>query len=457
MWATHRIAKGSVPALTSSSNSIDLRIPPRWRLGTRIAFRLAFCYLMQYALLCGHRTLLSVIPRFGAPLEERAALLYLLPARWVGVHLFHLTGASAVIHRGAFGDHALDWIAAGLMLAVSVVATCVWSLIDRRRPAYPRLFSLLRWVLRLTLVLSILWYASIKIFPVQIESPSLAVLNEPVGSTSPMTMLWTVLGMNPAYERVCGAIELLCALLLLWRRTALSGVLLALVVLANIVLFDVFFDVPVRLYAANLLLMALTLLAPDVRALLQFLWTQQPVTPRSAWRLYGTQRSVQIASLAFDLLVLLTALRLFTYAHGQAAREESGEQHPPTLSGEWRIEPAETSSGHAAGAASNGDFGRATEIYLEPSGRVTARLRDGLLHGGGHYDIASHTIDIPSGTGANIRYTFLQPDAMHLVLAAGPGLRTLDLTRMPLPGHYPLLDRIHERGLHLVEEFEVAR
>jgi hypothetical protein len=145
-------------------------------------------------------------------------------------------------------------------------------------------------VLRLTLVLSILWYASIKIFPVQIESPSLAVLNEPVGSTSPMTMLWTVLGMNPAYERVCGAIELLCALLLLWRRTALSGVLLALVVLANIVLFDVFFDVPVRLYAANLLLMALTLLAPDVRALLQFLWTQQPVTPRSAFVRHATLR-----------------------------------------------------------------------------------------------------------------------------------------------------------------------
>jgi hypothetical protein len=162
-----------------------------------------------------------------------------------------------------------------------------------------------RFGLRLTLAVAMLNYGSWKIFPIQMPPPSLAVLNEPLGSTSPLTLLWTLLGMSPLYENICGGIEFLAALLLLYRRTALMGALLAAFMMTNVVLFNCFFDVPVKLYAANLLLMALAAIVPDLRALFGFFWRQTPSAPTSPWQptLRGRRRWLLPA---LEVSVLLT-------------------------------------------------------------------------------------------------------------------------------------------------------
>jgi hypothetical protein len=41
-----------------------------------------------------------------------------------------------------------------------------------------------------------------------------------------VTLLWTLIGFNPIYEAVCGAIEVVAAILLFFRRTALAGAIL---------------------------------------------------------------------------------------------------------------------------------------------------------------------------------------------------------------------------------------
>ena len=50
------------------------------------------------------------------------------------------------------------------------------------------------------------------------QPPNLAVLNEPLGQASPLTLLWTLLGLLPMYKRVCGAAEVLGGVLILFRR-----------------------------------------------------------------------------------------------------------------------------------------------------------------------------------------------------------------------------------------------
>ncbi len=437
---------------------------PAWPLPTRIAFRFAFCLLMPYALCCGHKTLFSKVPVLGVHIEAGVERVFLLPARWLAVHLFHLTGAAAVFHGSAFGDRALDWIAAGLMLALALVGTGVWSAIDElhlpskarpRRLRYPLLFQVMRWTLRLTLVISILWYGAIKVFPIQIESPSLAVLNERVGDTSPMTMLWTVLGMNHSYERVCGAVETLCALLLLWRRTALGGAVLAIVIMTNVVLFDVFFEVPVRLYASALLLMALTLIAPDVQAMLRFFFSREPATPAANWSLSALPKTLRNVALAFEVFVLLTAFKpIVSQEHEQAGREEANQRHPAAIAGEWHVD------GFDGTALRGGSGAVITDVFLEPSGRVNLRSSDQRLWGGGRYDANDHTLSTVSALRETIRYAVVQPDANHLILRPEAGYGsypTLELSRVALPEHYPLLDRLHERGLHLVEEWGFER
>ena len=415
---------------------------------------------MSYALCCGHETVFRKLPWIGLRIETAFEHIFLIPARWLAVHYLHLTGAAAVIHPSAFADRALDWIAAGLMLTLALVVTLAWSLIDElpkpRRLAYPLLFEILRWILRITLVISILWYGAIKIFPIQMDSPSLAVLNERVGDTSPMTMLWTVLGMNPAYERLCGAVETLCALLLLFRRTALAGAVLAIVVLTNIVLFDIFFDVAVRLYAFGLLAMALTLIVPDAQALLRFFFTRSPATPTTTWGLPDAPRSLRAAALLFEVCLFLSAFKpIFSQEHRQSQRELANEQHPAAVAGQWHID----SSSPAADPLRGGNGELITDIFLEPSGRLNLRSTDRRLWGGGTYDAASHKLAAVAGM-RGVPYTFTQPEPNHLILtpaSTSSNDPTLQLTRVPLPADYPLLQRIHDRSLHLVEEWGFLR
>jgi hypothetical protein len=453
-----------LPAQTIDPDPIPA--PARWSPAARIAFRFFFCYCMQYALFCDHRTLFCRIPRIGATVQDKAALLYLLPARWLGQHLFHLTGAAAVIHPSAFADRALDWIAAGLMLAVALVATLIWSLLDetrstaRKRLAYPMLFGWLRWTLRLTIIISLVWYASIKVFPIQIESPSLAVLNERVGDTSPMTMLWTVLGMNHTYELVCGLVEFTAVVLLFYRRTALAGAMLALVIMANIVLFDVFFDVPVRLYAGNLLLMTLVLIAPDVPALWRFFWERRPAMPNATWNLSASPRWLRLAAMTLEIVLALTSVKLFTYSYHQTRGELAGERHPAAISGQWHIDTSiGTSSEMAPGQTQvllSGSGSPQTDLFLEPSGRVNLRSADRRLWGGGRYSPDRHEIILVSAMRDTLLYNFSQPDADHLILTPAPSFTrypTLTLTRVPLPQSYPL----YERKPHLVEEWGFER
>src|SRR5712692_11166223 len=63
------------------------------------------------------------------------------------------------------------------------------------------------------------FYASIKIFPLQMPYPPLEKLVEPFGNFSPMSVLWFSVGSAPAYEISTGCAELLGGLLLILPRT----------------------------------------------------------------------------------------------------------------------------------------------------------------------------------------------------------------------------------------------
>jgi hypothetical protein len=272
--------------------------PRRWSFATRLAFRFAFCYLMIYALGSGNATLWEVIPfHIGEHLEDWTSWPFFNGAQWLGQHLFHLTGVGAKLHGTGSGDTILNWIAVGIMLVVAILLTLIWTALAelrspaRRSLAYPRLFFWFRLILRLTLGVAMIGYGLAKLFPLQMPPPSLAVLNEPLGNTSPMTMLWTLLGLNPVYEMICGAAEITAGILILFRRTGLLGELLTVFLATNIVLYNFCFDVPVKLYAAHLVLMSIALIVPDMPSLINFFFLHRPCKPIDGWvkpaRRYG--------------------------------------------------------------------------------------------------------------------------------------------------------------------------
>jgi hypothetical protein len=437
--------------MPAPSSPLSASSPRPWNTSTRIAFRFVFCYFTQYALACGNATVWRAIPWLGGHLlEPLFAAPYRIAAQWLGQHLFHLQGPGAHLHGSGYGDRALDWIAASLMLAIAAAATTLWSVLDRHRTDYNTLLAWFRFGLRLTLAVAMLNYGSWKIFPIQMPPPSLAVLNEPLGSTSPLTLLWTLLGMSPLYENICGGIEFLGALLLLTRRTALLGALLAAFVMTNIVLFNCFFDVPVKLYAANLLLMALVAIVPDLPALFAFFWKQKPTLLTSPWQptLRGTLFRIPARWLlpALELLVLLSVGIVSSLGHyHQHALEDANLHHPSPLAGEWHLD---------AGTILTGDGIPMSDLVLEPDGRVNLRAADGTLWGGSIYRPGQPQLSL-SGPGIPaITFAITQPDPAHLVLTpTSDASGQLRLTRVPLSAHYPLL----ERGFHFVNEWGLER
>jgi len=253
----------SSPSSTSTPVPVDpvaasVRIvparPAAWTRLSRVLFRFAFTYLLIYAFGCDNQSLFSLIA-FGAGdwLSFHFALVWIKPAEWLAGPVFGVTGVGAHFHDSGSGDTAINWIAVGLMILTAVIVAVLWSILDRRRLEYRTVAAWLRFLLRLTLAFSLLGYGFDKFFPLQMPPPLLPVLKEPLGQSSPMTLLWTALGLNPTYESICGIAEITAALLLLFRRTALAGGLLAGFVMCNVLLYNLFFDLLVEIGCAKIL------------------------------------------------------------------------------------------------------------------------------------------------------------------------------------------------------------
>jgi hypothetical protein len=454
----------SEPTSTPTDKSFDALPPPiakasaPWNLSTRLVFRFAFCYFTLYALCSGFLTVWETIPWAGGYIESWLAWPFLHAAQWLSLHVFNLHGIGTTLGSSDSGDTILNWIIVGVMLVVAIVATVVWTALDHRRQAYPSLLGWFRFTLRLTLGVAMLSYGLDKVFLDQMPPPSLAVLNEPLGNTSPMMLLWTMMGLNPGYQMICGAVEVVGGLLILCRRTALLGALVTAFAVSNVVLYDSFFDVPVKIYATHLLLMALVVVVPDLRSLYSYFWLHRPTPPMNAMVPPATRRGSRIAILTVEIAVLVMALGYGSYSEtkgllGVRARVRNtapftGQWHVETVRLNGQLKPLLTLDGLTI-----------TDLYIEPSSALNVRASNGtLLDGDIHFNQARHTVKLDMGLADHpIVYALEQPNASHLVLTpTGNDARTesvLTLDRVPLPTHYPLLDR----GVHLVVERMLLR
>jgi uncharacterized membrane protein YphA (DoxX/SURF4 family) len=457
----HRIRKGIL--LSDQLFEPTAPAPVRWSLATRLAFRFGFCYLLLYALCCGNACIWEIIPFHGGEhLEDWTSWPFFHGAQWLGQHWFHLTGVGAKLHDTGSGDTILNWIAVGIMLAIALTAALIWCALSevpkaRKSLAYPKLFFWFRLILRLTLGYGMLVYGFSKLFPLQMAPPSLAVLNEPLGNTSPMTMLWTLIGLNPVYEMICGAAEVAAGLLILFRRTTLLGALLTAFLTTNIVLYNFCFDVPVKLYAAHLLFMSIAVLAPDMRGLWNFFFLHKPCTPVYGWRKPARRYGLRVETVVTAVVLLLVAGQASFEMYGAYTHQLANQRHPDPVTGEWRVDSALLNG--QPKPILTGDGEPLAAIFIEPTGRTMCRDTAGVLwRSGMHFDMKKHTVSlVTAGMDAPIVYAFTQPDPNHFLLtptgADAKTAGTLALTRVPLPTHYPLLDR----GFHWVNEWGLVR
>jgi uncharacterized membrane protein YphA (DoxX/SURF4 family) len=302
---------------------------PDWGPIRLAAFRLLFLYLVLYSF----PSPLHIVPVYGEILRDSYREIWNTVVPWVGEHLL---GVEVRVRIGGSGDTTYHYVQLLCYLILALAATAVWTLLDGRRANYA-LNAWLRVYVRFVLAAAMIVYGAYKVIPEQFGTPFPSDLLQPIGESSPMKLLWTFMGASIPYVIFTGAAELLGGLLLVARRTTLLGALVCIAVMSNVVMLNLSYDVPVKLYSSHLLLMAVFLAAPDLKRLASlFVWNRR-VPPAEQRPLFASRRANRAALVfrtVFILFVTVAALRQSHKSRLEFVDVATGHR----LYGVWEIE-----------------------------------------------------------------------------------------------------------------------
>lgn len=234
--------------------------PPRWSLATRLAFRFLFSYFTLY-------TLIPALALRNDFVREKYIDFWDAVIVWADEAVIHLPYEMAFDERGV-SNTPYGWVQFLCYVTLASAAAVVWSVLDRSRVQYERLYPWLRLALRYTLAFAMIRYGAIKVIPSQMMAPPpLSVLHQRIGDILPDHLLWWTIGASPSFETATGLAELLGGVLLLLPRTTLLGALICTANMLLVFLMNMCYDVQVKLPSLQLLVMALILAAPGLRRL----------------------------------------------------------------------------------------------------------------------------------------------------------------------------------------------
>ncbi len=288
-----------------------------WTLLQKIGFRFFFIYIILYT---SPWDSLSIIPGVGYLID-----LYNQFFEWAVIkaneHFFRVFNIKHVkpVFNGS-GDTSFAWAANYFMLVVAGMAAIIWSLTDWRRKSYRQLNYLLCLFTRYSVALIAFGYGIQKIFALQMPFPMLSHLATPLGDLLPMRFSWLFIGYSAPYEIFSGVMEVLVAVLLLYRRTATMGALIATAVFINVMMLNLCYDIPVKLYSMNLVLLCLYLLANEYRRIACFFVLNKEAAACAVYHYPLTKKWMRVSRIIIKVAIVFLLGKSF-YETLQYARE----------------------------------------------------------------------------------------------------------------------------------------
>lgn len=243
-----------------------------WPLWRKLIFRFTAIYLGLYVSFFQWMGGLPIISTFTELYGEVEKFL----VEWGNRTLFHVK--DVLVPMGGSGDTSYGYAQLCFFALVAVTGTLVWSLFDRRKN-YEKTYYWLMVILRYYIAMVAFTYGIIKVFGYQMSFPSLSQLATPLGDFLPMRFSWLFIGYSGPYQFFSGAAEALVGVLLLYRRTATLGALLAVCVFLNVAVLNLSYDIPVKLFSIHLFVFSNILLLTDAQRLLNFFVLNRPSPP----------------------------------------------------------------------------------------------------------------------------------------------------------------------------------
>lgn len=311
------------PKLLSMSEISHEQLP--WPLWQKVVFRFFFIYLALWITpwsWLDRIPFVSVVTQFYSKLVDWAVYT-------ANAHLFQVKKELVPINGS--GDTSYGWAMTYLFLLLALVGCIVWSVVDRKRQSYRALNYWLCLFTRYYVALVAFSYGIIKLFALQMPFPSLSMMATPLGDLLPMRLSWMFVGYSAPYQVFSGAMEVLAGTLLLFRKTATLGTLIATGVFANVVMLNLCYDVPVKIYSIHILLMCFFLLANEYRRLLSFLVLNKPTSGSTLYQFEYRKRWMRIGRIVLKSIFIIVTVGWVFYDSYQWNKEATAVSEPKPL------------------------------------------------------------------------------------------------------------------------------
>jgi len=229
----------------------------QWPLWRKIIFRFFFIYIV---LVISPWTWLDAIPGVSYVTQYYYQAMD-WAVRTANAKFFHVR--EVLIEPNGSGDTSWAWAQTWLLLVLAFIGCIAWSTLDRKRPNYFHLNYWLCVFARYYIAMVAFTYGIIKLFALQMFFPNLSQLATPLGDFLPMRLSWMFIGYSTPYQVFSGIMETLVGILLLYRRTATLGILMGTAVFLNVMMLNLTYDIPVKLYSMHIVLLCVFLLVNE--------------------------------------------------------------------------------------------------------------------------------------------------------------------------------------------------
>ena len=221
-------------------------------------------------------------------------------------HLFHVRPVLVPVNGS--GDTSYGWALFWLILLLALSGTIIWSIADRKRRSYTRLNYWLCLAVRYYVAFTAFGYGIIKIFALQMNFPLVHQLATPLGDFLPMRLSWMFIGYSTPYQVFSGIMEVIAGLLLLYRRTATMGALFAAAVFINVMMLNLTYDIPVKIFSMQLVLCCLFLIASEGNRIIYFFVLNRPAAVCSLYQYRLPKKWLRIARVIAKLAFVAVAI-----------------------------------------------------------------------------------------------------------------------------------------------------
>jgi uncharacterized membrane protein YphA (DoxX/SURF4 family) len=188
-----------------------------------------------------------------------------------------------------------------VVILLTVLIGTIFTVADRHRKQYERLYGWFLLILSYYLAFILFSYGIGKLFHLQFPEPGLSRLFNTYGQSSPMRLVWTFMGASATYTVFAGASETIAGILLLFRRTRTVGALVSFGVMFNVFMLNMSYDIPVKLFSFQLVVISIYIAARNWRRLYAFFFTEQAV-PAPATRSLVKSKTGWWVLVAFQVL-----------------------------------------------------------------------------------------------------------------------------------------------------------